>query len=84
MVEVVPGRIVRGVPQPEVGPQVDDGLAALEELVDPGRDRTVRQGEEHRLRVVRHEVVDVQVPRGEVRVDAGDRVALALPAHEAA
>ena len=83
VVEVVPGRVVRRVAEPEVRPQVDDGLAAVEELVDPVRNRSVREGEEDGLCVVGHVVVHAQVPRGEVRVEVRDGVALALAAHEA-
>ena len=46
-------------------------------------DDAVGEGQEHGLRVLGHVVVDVQVARGQVRVDVRDRVALALAAHEA-
>ena len=48
----------------------------------PG-DGAVGEREEHGLGVVGDAVVDVEVARREVRVDAGDRVALALAADEA-
>ena len=82
MVEVVPARVVGWVVEAEVGPEVDHRLAAVEELVDPARDGPVGQGEEHGLGIGRDRVVDEQVARGEVRVDATDRVALPLAAHE--
>jgi len=82
MTEVVPRRVVRGVPEPEVRTQVDDRLVAIQELVDAGGDGAMREGQEHRLGVVRHVVVHVQVPGREMRVDAGDGVALALPTDE--
>ena len=83
MIRVVPGRVVRAVPEPEVRPQVDDRLVAGEELVDPLRDHAVGERQEHGLRVLGHMVVDVQVARGQVRVDVRDRIALALAADEA-
>ncbi len=82
MLEVVPARVVRRIAEAEIGPQVDDGLAATEELVDPARHGPVGERQEHGLRVVRDVVVDVQVTRREVRVDPGDRIALPLPSDE--
>ena len=61
MVEVVPGRVVGGIAEAEVRPEVDDRLAALEELVDPAGDGAVGEREEHGLGVVGDRVEHLQV-----------------------
>ena len=49
VVEAVPGRIVGGVPEAEVGAEVDDRRARVDERAGHRRRGAVRQGEEHRV-----------------------------------
>ena len=83
VLEAVPGGVVGGVAEAEVRAEVDDRLALVEELVDPRRDRPVGEGEEHGLGVVGHLVEHLEPGRHEARVEALDRVAVALASHEA-
>ena len=83
VVGVIPARVVRGVAQAEVGPEVDDGLAGVQELVDAGGRGPVGKGEEDGLGVLGDGVVDPEALGGEVGVDPGQRVALPLPPDEA-
>ncbi len=83
VLEVVPARVVGRVPEPEVGPQVDDRHAVPGELVDPAGRGAVGQRQEHGLRVVRNGVVDMEVAGREVGVDAAQGVALPLPPDKA-
>ena len=77
VLEAVPARIVGGVAQPEVRPEVDDRGAGGEQVRDePGR-RAVGEGQERRV-----DVGQVgphgQVGRGEVGVVVADRLVLAV------
>ena len=82
VLEAVPARVVGGVAEAEVGPEVDDRGAGLDDPGDDGRGRAVGQGEEDGVDV-RERGVDDQAGVGEVRVDAVERVAVAVAALEA-
>ncbi len=56
-------------------------VPAGDEVRDELRRGAVREGEEDRIRG-RKLRVDVEVERGQMRVDAGDRIAVAAAAHE--
>ena len=59
------------------------GLPAVEELRHAAGDGAVGEGQEHRLGIVGDVVPDLEVARGEVRVDVRDGVALALTPDQA-
>ena len=81
MLEAVPARIVGRVAQAEVGAQVDDRRAGGDQLGHEARRRAVGQGHEHGIGVGERGIDD-QAGRGQVRVDAADRVAVAIATHE--
>ena len=81
MLEAVPARVVGRIAQPEVGTLVDDRRAGGDEVGDELRRGAVREGEEDRIRG-RHVGMDVEVERGQVGMDAGDRIVVAAPPDE--
>jgi hypothetical protein len=78
MLEAVPARVVGGVPQPEVGPLVDDGDAPGEEVRDPQGRGAMGQGKEDGIDVAVELALERQLGRGEVRMDAPDGIAAPL------
>ena len=82
VVEVVPARIVGGVVEAEVRPEVDDRLPAIEELVDPARNDAVGERQEDRLGIVGDSIDDVQLAGREVGMDAREGIALPVTPDE--
>ena len=81
MLEAVPARVVRGVAQAEVGPEIDRGGAVGDDRRDELGRRTVGQGQEDG--VGRGQVrIDEMGRRREVRMDAADRLVISATAHE--
>ena len=77
MLEAVPARVVGGVAQAEVGPEVDDRGAVGDQVGDDAGGRAVGEGEERgvdlgELRANR------ELRAGEVGMVAGDRVVVAV------
>jgi hypothetical protein len=82
MLESVPARVVGRGPKPEVRAQVDRRQPALPEPGDQVGGDAVGQGEEDRLRLVGHRIVDGKAGRREVGVGPADGLVIATPAHE--
>ena len=81
MQEAIPARVVLGVAQPEVGPEIDDRGPGADEVADHPRRRPVGEGQEDRIDVGER-AVDRVAGRGEMRVDATERVGVAIAALE--
>ena len=82
VLEAVPARVVGRVAEAEVGPEVDDRGAGLDDARDDARGRAVGEGEEDGVDSG-SEASTTQAGVGEVRVDAVERVAVAVAALEA-
>ena len=79
VLEAVPARVVGGVAQAEVRPEVDDGGAGLDDRGDQGGGGAVGEGEEDRVDLGERGVDD-EAGLGQVRVDVVERVAVAIAA----
>ena len=79
MLEAVPARVVGRIAQPEVRTLVDDRGPARDAGRGEVRGRPMGKCQEHRIHR-RQLVMDGQPGRAQVRVDAGDRVVVALAA----
>ena len=83
VLEAVPARVVGRVAQAEVGPEVDDRGARGGEVGDEPRAGAVGECQEDRVdRPRAASASDGQVGRREVRMDAADRIVVALAADE--
>ncbi len=82
VLEAVPARVVGGVAEAEIGPEVDDRGAVRDDPGDDAGGRAVGEGEEDRVDVGQRGIDD-ETRLGEVRVDAVERVAVAVAALEA-
>src|SRR4051794_13693836 len=83
MLEPVPGRVVGGRVEAEVGTEVDDGGTAFQ---DPGHEAsggTVREREEDGVGVIRDVALDREVRAREVRLAPREGLTLAVAAHDA-
>ncbi len=81
MLEAVPARVVGGVAQSEVRPEIDDGRASRGQLWDEFGCRAVRQGEEDRVDR-RQGRVHLEAGPREVRMRRADRFGVAGAALE--
>ena len=80
MLKPVPAPIVRGVPEPEVRPLVDDRDPALEQLGDASCGRPVGECEKPGAHILDELAVEDVIRRGEVRMDGSDGIAPSLAA----
>ena len=85
VLEAVPGRVVGRVREPEVGAEIDDDQAALEQAGRDGRRLAVGEGQEDRVEParVRQLAVDAMARLGEVGEGVADGQAVAVARRQA-